>query len=185
VTALAVPDPARVFPLVRDLHELLWHLEEVLALPSAAAAHAQAERLRASADALGGDPALTRAAVDAVWVEVAALLERASAAVRAEVPERTRGRDRRRADLVGRDLRRERLAGADLRGASLLGADLRGARLDRTDLIGADLRGANLRGTDLATALFLTPTQVAAARGDAATRLPPALPRPAHWPLPH
>jgi len=75
------------------------------------------------------------------------------------------------------DLRR-----ASLRGALLLGADLRGADLRLADLLGADLRGADLRGADLSTSLFLTPMQAAAARGDAATRLPARVPRPAHWP---
>src|SRR6185437_1262576 len=86
-----------------------------------------------------------------------------------------------RADLVGvrwpdADLRR-----ASLRGALLLGADLRGADLRLADLLGADLRGADLRGADLSTSLFVTPMQAAAARGDAATRLPHRIPRPAHW----
>jgi uncharacterized protein YjbI with pentapeptide repeats len=92
------------------------------------------------------------------------------------------GGDLSRADLVGvrwpdADLRR-----ASLRGALLLGADLRGADLRLADLLGADLRGADLRGADLSTSLFLTPMQAAAARGDAATRLPARVPRPAHWP---
>jgi uncharacterized protein YjbI with pentapeptide repeats len=92
------------------------------------------------------------------------------------------GGDLTRADLVGvrwpdADLRR-----ASLRGALLLGADLRGADLRLADLLGADLRGADLRGADLSTSLFLTPMQAAAARGDAATRLPARVPRPAHWP---
>jgi hypothetical protein len=102
---------------------------------------------------------------------------------------RGRGRDRsdrRGADLAGRDLLGADLRGVDLRGASLRGAlliaaDLRGARLDAADLIGADLRDADLRGTDLSRALFLTSAQVAAARGDGATTLPPELPAPARW----
>ena len=49
------------------------------------------------------------------------------------------------------------------------------------DLLGADLRGARLDGADLADALFLTPPQVASARGDRTTRLPAGLDAPAHW----
>ncbi|WP_435798157.1 pentapeptide repeat-containing protein [Streptomyces decoyicus] len=49
------------------------------------------------------------------------------------------------------------------------------------DLIGADLRDADLGGADLTGALFLTQAQLNAAKGDAATRLPAALSRPAHW----
>ncbi|MGW3479266.1 pentapeptide repeat-containing protein, partial [Streptomyces althioticus] len=61
-------------------------------------------------------------------------------------------------------------------GLRVVGADLRDA-----DLIGADLRGADLAGADLTGALFLTQAQLNAARGDAATTLPPSLERPAHW----
>jgi Pentapeptide repeats (8 copies) len=87
-----------------------------------------------------------------------------------------------RADLVGVRWRDADLRRASFRGALLLGADLRGADLRLADLLGADLRGADLRGADLSTSLFLTPMQAAAARGDAATRLPARVPRPAHWP---
>ncbi len=64
----------------------------------------------------------------------------------------------------------------------LIGADLHSARLRRADLTGADLRDADLSGADLAESLFVTQAQLDAARGDAATRLPPSLRRPAHWP---
>jgi hypothetical protein len=36
-------------------------------------------------------------------------------------------------------------------------------------------------GTDLTETLFLSQQQANAARGDAGTRLPPGLDRPAHW----
>lgn len=85
------------------------------------------------------------------------------------------------ADLVGAQLRGLDLTGADLRGALLLGADLRGADLAAVDLLGADLRGADVRGADLSRALFVLPTQVGAAQGDPATRLPAVLDRPSHW----
>jgi uncharacterized protein YjbI with pentapeptide repeats len=51
-------------------------------------------------------------------------------------------------------------------------ADLRGDDLRLADVTGADLRGADVRGADLATTLFLSPSQLEAARGDASTRLP-------------
>lgn len=92
------------------------------------------------------------------------------------------GQDYAGADLMGRDLRSHDLSRADLRGALLVGADLRGTPLVLADLLGADLRDAKVAGTDLSQALFLTQPQVNAARGDAATVLPPALTRPHHWP---
>ncbi|POM26263.1 Pentapeptide repeats (8 copies) [Actinomadura rubteroloni] len=92
-----------------------------------------------------------------------------------------RGVNWRGEDLVGASLRGADLRGANLRGACLITADLRDADLRRADLIGADLRDTDLCGADLTDALFLTVPQLAAARGDAATRLPRHLDAPAHW----
>ena len=82
---------------------------------------------------------------------------------------------------MGRDLRQARLRDAGLRGAYLIGADLQGVDLGTADVLGADLRAADLRGADLSRCLFLTQPQLTAARGNAATRMPAALARPAHW----
>jgi uncharacterized protein YjbI with pentapeptide repeats len=74
------------------------------------------------------------------------------------------------------------LAGASLRGASLIGTDLSGADLRGADLTGADLRGADLSGADLTGSIFLTQSQLDAAKGDPGTKLPAALVSPARWP---
>jgi len=99
------------FPVMRQLHELLWYLTEGLTLPPARQ-------------------------------------------LRAEVPGH-----------------RKNHRGADLIGAKLAGANLRGA----------NLRGADLSGADLTGSLFLTQSQVNAARGDLTTRLPSTLSHPPHW----
>jgi hypothetical protein len=75
---------------------------------------------------------------------------------------------------------------ADLSGAIPEGADLSGARLDEADLSGAhlegaDLSGAVLDGVDLRKANGLTQAQLDIARGNASTRLPDGLRRPASW----
>jgi uncharacterized protein YjbI with pentapeptide repeats len=107
------------------------------------------------------------------------VLELVSAATRAEV---RRGKpDRRGADLAGARLRAADLSGVSLRGALLIAADLRNADLRGADLLGADLRNADLSGADLFGALYLSQSQLNAARGDAHTRIPSALARPAHW----
>ena len=85
------------------------------------------------------------------------------------------------ADQSGVGQSRTSLRGASLRGALLIGADLTGADLAWADLTGADLRGARVGGADLSGALFLSRNQAGSALGDARTRLPAALPRPAHW----
>ena len=168
------------FAVMRQLHELLWYADQATRLAtdpalraSLTAAYARTERLT------GADPdTLLRLDVDAHRTEVNALLTRASAQARAA----HRGApDLRGADLGGADLRRRDLRGANLRGALLLGADLRGADLTAADLTGADLRGVRVHGADLTGALFLTPAQVTAARGDPRTRLPEGFARPRHW----
>ncbi|MGP3964235.1 pentapeptide repeat-containing protein [Nonomuraea sp. 3N208] len=169
-----------VFPVVRQLHELLWYVAEALTLEAAGPIHAELRQ------ALDETERLTRESVDALkQLDVPAhragvntLLLRASELVRAGL----RGKDRRSADLVGARLRGADLRGADLRGAYLIGADLRGADLRQADLIGADLRGADLAGADLTGSIFLTQPQLNAAMGDTATRLSPSLTRPSHWP---
>ncbi|PRY49788.1 pentapeptide repeat protein [Geodermatophilus tzadiensis] len=169
------------FGVQRQLHELLWYLTEALALDAAAPLHGELAAARDRTAALTAATAQELAAVDAAALRqrAGALLTSVSELARSGV--RPRGRDRRGADLVGADLRRTRLRAAGLRGAYLIGADLRGADLYRTDLLGADLRAADLRGADLSEALFVTRPQLAAARGDATTRLPPGLEHPAHW----
>jgi len=167
------------FTVMRQLHELLWYLSEALALPAAGPLH---DELRSAFDDTerltdGSTDALMALDVAAHRDAVNALLSKASALVRG-----TGGADRRGTDLVGADLRTADLRGANLRGAYLIGADLRRTALGRADLTGADLRGADLRGADLRGALFLTQSQVDSTRGDAATKLPATLDRPAHWP---
>lgn len=170
-----------VFPVVKNLHELLWYLTDALAHEAAApehpALHAETTRTqtltrRAPAELLSLD-------VDAERQRVNTVLLRASALVRGQAPGRPR--DHRGADLLGARLRGARLAGANLRGAYLIGADLRGADLRWADVVGADLRDADLAGADLSSTLFLTQAQVASAQGDATTRLPGRLDRPDHW----
>ncbi|MEV0717392.1 pentapeptide repeat-containing protein [Asanoa sp. NPDC050611] len=176
-------DPAMLaaFPVMRELHELLWYLTAALDLKLPRAQLAALETARAQTAALteGSAAELTKLDVAPHWAAVNDLLVRASATVRgiATGPRR----ERRGADLVGKDLRRTDLRAANLRGAYLIGADLRGADLSWTDLIGADLRDADLRGARLRTALFLTQPQVDSARGDDGTALPNGLRRPDHW----
>ena len=157
------PERARrmfdVFPVVRQLHELLWYLNEELT---------------------GGTPEeLAGLDVAAHRQEVNVLLLRTSELARAGT--KGRRKDRRGADLMGARLRGADLRGASLRGAYLIAADLTGADLRCADLIGADLRDADLTDADLTGAFFLTQPQLNAARGSAGTRLPGSVTRPGHW----
>ncbi|MFG2147060.1 pentapeptide repeat-containing protein [Streptomyces sp. NPDC048696] len=179
------PDGARqmfaALPVMRQFHELLWYLSQALARPAARPVHRQvrAELEKIERLTLGDVDTLLGLDVAAYRAEVNTLLLRTSELVRAEVPGKKK--DRRGADLFGARLKGADLRGADLRGAYLIAADLSGADLRLADVIGADFRDTNLAGADLTDCLFLTQTQVNAARGDAATLLPDGLDRPSHW----
>lgn len=177
-----------VLPVMRQLHELLWYLSEALTLQPARSIHGQIrsaleETLRLTdldADALlKVDAAAHRAKVNE-------LLLKTSELVRDEARSRHKGAPSKQkygrgADLIGAKLKKADLRCANLRGAYLIAADLREADLRAADLIGADFRDADLSGADLTGSIFLTQAQLNAAKGDAATKLPPSLERPAHW----
>ena len=170
----AAPQMYRVFAVMRQLHELLWYLAAALALPAARAVHGELRLAFEATEAMTRSPAGALLELDTGRHRdhVNALLVRGSELVRAHVPGPKL--DGRGADLIG----------AALANATLNGANLRGARLIGADLTGADLRGASLRGADLTTGLFLTQSQLDAAEGDTATKLPPSLTRPARWSAP-
>ncbi|HEV7933712.1 MAG TPA: pentapeptide repeat-containing protein [Actinomadura sp.] len=170
-----------VFPIMRDLHELLWYLTEALTLQPARPLHGQLSLALEETERLthNSSDALIELDVAAHRRDVNALLLRTSEIVRAEV--RRKKKDHRGADLIGAKLKGADLRGANLRGAYLIGADLRGADLRMADLIGADFRDADLRGADLTESIFLIQSQLHSAKGDIQTKLPSSLTRPTHW----
>nr|BFE82532.1 hypothetical protein GCM10020093_051330 [Planobispora longispora] len=105
-----------VFPVMRNLHELLWYLTEALTLRPARPIHAEIRRARDEVERLthDGPDALLKADVAAHRREAGELLQRASELARAGV--RGKKKERRGADLIG-----AKLKGADLRGANLRG----------------------------------------------------------------
>ncbi|MDI2035338.1 pentapeptide repeat-containing protein [Paenarthrobacter nitroguajacolicus] len=176
-----------VFKRVKQLHEMLWYLDEASQrtfdpeLASAAARLAEHLATTAQGDAetvLGAD-------VETLHGQVRNLLMEVSEEVRASYGAEDRptpdGGLQPGADLMGADLANRSLCGADLRGSWMIGANLAGSDLAAVDLLGADLRGAKLDGADLSTCLYLTQPQVNAADGDEQTLLPPQLSRPDHW----
>jgi uncharacterized protein YjbI with pentapeptide repeats len=174
-----------VFPIMKQLHELLWYLTEALTLQQARSIH---DALRIALDETErltflSPESLIELDVTAHRADVNAHLLRTSELVRAEVHNpgkraRSLGRG---ANLIGATLRGADLRAANLRGAYLIAADLRDADLRVADLIGADFRDADLSGADLRESIFLTQSQLGAAKGDNSTKLPPSLTRPSHW----
>lgn len=178
-----------VFPIMHQLHEMLWYLREALASEAARAIHREIGLMLDETERLANlsDDALLKLDVTAHRSRVNALLLQTSELVWTDVCRNHKGFSKKKrmnhrgADLMGAKLRGADLRGANLRGAYLIAADLRRADLRSADLIGADLRDADLRGADLRDSIFLTQVQINAARGDANTQLPYALCRPAHW----
>ena len=170
-----------VFPVMRQLHELLRYVGEALTFADASTVHGELQvAWDATAAMTEGRPTEILAVDVAAHRDgVNALLLRASDLVRARVSRRTR--NFRGADLTGAILASADLRGASLRGAVLIGADLAGADLRSADLIGADQRGADVRGADLRDALFLVQAQLEAARGDDRTQMSSPLVYPSHW----
>jgi uncharacterized protein YjbI with pentapeptide repeats len=170
-----------VFPIMRDLHELLWYLSEALTLQPAHPLHQELNLALEETERLthNSPDALIKLDVAAHRQEINNLLLRASELVRAEFKHKKK--ELRGADLIGAKLKGADLRGANLRGAYLIGADLRDADLRLADLIGADFRDADLRGANLTGSLFLIQSQLDSARGNSETRLPASLTHPTHW----
>ena len=170
-----------VFPIMRQLHEMLWYLAEALTLEATRPIYPDLvdafDRIKALT--VGEPESLRDLDVDAHRRDVNALLVWASELARAAVG--TLGPDYRGADLIGADLRGADFRRAVLRGALLVAADLRGADLTEADMTGADLRGANLNGADLTGCFFLTQAQLDAANGDEFTAISSMFVRPERW----
>ncbi|MCA0756863.1 pentapeptide repeat-containing protein [Paenibacillus sp. N4] len=179
-----------VFPVMRQLHELLWYVTVALSLQPARPIHSELRLALEETERLVhlGPEELLELDVSGHRARINSLLLRTSELVREEALRRFKRPIKRHkaigrgADLIGAKLKGADLRAANLRGAYLIAADLSGSDLRAADLIGADFRDADIRGADLSESLFLTQFQLNAAKGDAGTKLPTALARPAHWP---
>ncbi|NMM62547.1 pentapeptide repeat-containing protein [Clostridium sp. P21] len=177
------------FLIMRQLHEMLWYLNEAFMLQRDK--HMK-EKLSLLIDDTEG---LTMLNIDDLLVvdveehrsKVNALLRDTSDMIRAKAcsGRKPASKDKksnfRPLDYFGADLRKTNLVGADLRGACLIAANLRGVDLSGADFIGADLRDADLRGANLTDSIFLTQGQINTAKGDSHTKLPVMLVLPNYW----
>ncbi|HWO78647.1 MAG TPA: pentapeptide repeat-containing protein [Bacillus sp. (in: firmicutes)] len=173
----------KVFPIVQQLHEMLYYLNQALQLEEAQPilqmvreAFEQTEHLTNLSP-----PSILALDISAHRAQISNLLLQTSELVRAKVANRSKKKLKRGMDWIGARLRGADLRGADLRGSLLIAADLRDADMRWIDLIGADLRDANLSGANLTGSIFLTQAQVNAAKGNRNTVLPDYLRTPDHW----
>ncbi len=178
-----------VFPIMKQIHEMLWYLTEALTRKAARPIYRELTSARNKMELLSqsSPDSLMELDVPSHRAEVNKLLLQTSELVRAEFlrqrkgSKKSKGIDRRGADLMGANLRGADLRGANIRGAYLIAADLRNADLRAVDFIGTDLRDADLRGANLTDSLFLTQSQINSAKGDIHTKLPHGLSRPPYW----
>ncbi|WP_100488996.1 pentapeptide repeat-containing protein [Sporolactobacillus pectinivorans] len=176
-----------VFPIMLQLHEMLWYLTEALMLKTSLPIQGELRLALDETERLSQlDPeALMELDVPSHRANVNVLLLRTSERAWAESQHKSDKKrkriNRQGADLMGANLRGADLGGTNLRGAYLIAADLRDADLRAADFIGADLRDADLRGADLTESIFLTQAQISSAKGDAHTKLPHLLSHPTHW----
>lgn len=171
-----------VFPIMQQLHEMLYYLNEALQLKETQPIH------NGLKDAFEETEKLTNLSpqtilelnIPAHRANVNDLLLQTSELVRVKISTK-KNKLGRGSNLIGAKLRGADLRGANLRGALLIAADLRKADMRMSDFIGADLRDADLSGANLTGSIFLTQAQINAANGDIHSKLPPSLKIPAHW----
>jgi len=175
-----------VFPIMHQLHEMLFYLTEILFLEAARPIHGEVRGiLEATENLTNMEPGLIMAIdVQAHRHEVNKLILKASEIIRKNSgfhQKKSAKKYSGRRDFIGANLKGEVLCGANLRGSLFIAADLRKADLRNTDLIGADFRDADLSGANLMGSIFLNQAQVNSAKGDRYTKLPGTLQRPEHW----
>ncbi|TCZ80049.1 pentapeptide repeat-containing protein [Paenibacillus albiflavus] len=178
-----------VFPIVEQLQEMLLYLHQSIALETTKSIHQEIQAAIEETERLTLlepkaiveiDVPAYRANINELLLQTSELVRNAAYMKHTISPKKQKSY-KRGANLIGAQLSHADLRGANLRGAYLIAADLRNADLRDSDLIGADLRDADLRGADLTGAIFLTQSQINAAKGDARTKLPPSLTPPSYW----
>jgi uncharacterized protein YjbI with pentapeptide repeats len=178
------------FLIMRQIHELLWYLEEALILKEASSLWSEIESALIETRQLSmiDKDLMLKLDLTAHWSKVNKLLLKASELVRATAINREEINQFQgkkilgtKLDLIGADLRETNLVGANLRGAYLIATDMRVCDLKGVDFIGADTRDTDFRGADLSESIFLTQAQINVTKGDAKTKLSDRLERPDHW----
>lgn len=168
----------QAFLAVARLHQMEWYLLEALALTAEQTLEAELDALIAQNERLTALPPgeLMGRETEAYQADVNRLLRQVCADLPKAAPKSTAGKDH-----FGKRFHRATLDGADFSMALLIAADLEGCSLRGANLLGADMRDANIKNTDLSGCAFLTQMQLNSARGNANTKLPPHLTRPAAW----
>ncbi|WP_416150331.1 pentapeptide repeat-containing protein [Salipaludibacillus sp. HK11] len=173
-----------VFPVVQQLHEMLWYLQQTLTLKETKSLQNSLQKvydetveltIKKPEEILKIDIVAHRSKVNALLIE-------SSKIYRANNDKKDqKNRLKKKSDYIGANLKGLNLQNEDFRGKLMIASNLSQSDLRRADFIGADLRDANLSGADLTDVLFLTQSQINSAVGDVYTKIPSYLERPGHW----
>ncbi|MFT4416406.1 pentapeptide repeat-containing protein [Fredinandcohnia humi] len=176
-------DMFEVFPIMQQLHEMLYYLHEALSLQETLPIHNQLKAAIEETENLTNlnPEEILKLDVPSHRFKVNDLLLQTSEMVRSQIKQNSKNQAKKRSEYIGAKLKGASLKGANLRGTLLIAADLRNSDLRFVDFIGADVRDANLSGANLTGSIFLTQAQVNSAIGDNQTKLPAHLKRPEHW----
>ncbi|SDF92519.1 Pentapeptide repeat-containing protein [Fontibacillus panacisegetis] len=171
-----------VFPVVQQLHEMLYYLNQALHLEETRSIHNELQSVFDTTLSLTHlhPVEIINLDVPAHREVVNQLLLQTSEIIRKDHLQ-SNSNSKLRKDFLGANLKGANLRGMNFRGALLIAANLKGADLRKVDFIGADLRDADLSGADLTGCIFLTQAQVNSAKGNKETRLPRYIKAPAHW----
>ncbi|SHM44614.1 pentapeptide repeat-containing protein [Gracilibacillus kekensis] len=173
-----------VFPIVQQLHEMLWYLHQALALKETEAFQASLLTIYEKTLNLTSKKPEEILKVDVVAhrKDVNELLIKTSEVYRGEINKRGKSNNiKKESHYLGANLSGLNLQGENFRGKLMIGSDLSQSDMRRADFIGADLRDADISGSNLTEALFLTQSQINSAIGDIHTQIPSYLEKPSHW----
>lgn len=173
-----------VFPVVQQLHEMLWYLQQTLTLEETQPLHSSLQKISEETieRTIKKPEEILKMDITAHRCRVNALLIESSEMYRAKRNKNGKKNGlKKKSEYVGVNLSRLNLQGEDFRGKLMIASNLSQSDLRGADFIGADLRDADLCGADLSEVLFLTQSQINSAVGDVHTKLPSYLERPSHW----
>ncbi|SET64263.1 Pentapeptide repeat-containing protein [Oceanobacillus limi] len=173
-----------VFPLVQQLYEMLWYLQQTLTLKETLSIQNCLQKIYEETIELTikKPEEILKIDITAHRSKVNALLIESSEMYRANWNNKGKKNGlKKKPDYLGANLKGLNLQGEDFRGKLMIAANLSQSDLRRTDFIGADLRDADLSGADLSEVLFITQSQINSAVGDVHTKIPSYLERPRHW----
>ncbi|MGL6106327.1 pentapeptide repeat-containing protein [Romboutsia sp.] len=172
-----------VFLVMRQIHEMLWYLTEAYNIEVAYSIREEISlMIKETENITNMSPNnLLKLDVTTHRFKVNQLLKKASELIAQKYKPKNNQKTSTNIDFIGKNLKKINLIGADLKGAFLIAADLRENNLTAANLIGADMRDADIRGANLENSVFITQSQINAAKGDSNTKLPKTIVRPTYW----